>query len=396
MKVGATHLTYCTNIHAGERWPEVFENLSTHLLAVRALIAPSEPFGIGLRLSAVAANALIHPETLSEFQAFLKDHDLYVFTLNGFPYGRFHGAPVKARVYQPDWTQAARSVYTRRLIEILAELLPEGIDGSISTVPGGFRSEIRELDQEERIAFQLLKQVAVLARVERETGRSLVLALEPEPACLLETTDEFVRFFQDRLLAPQALERLARELSVTSHAAEALVFRHLGICLDTCHAAVEFEAPAASLASVTNAGIRIAKVQASAGLRIAEVNATSLEALSAYAEEVYLHQVVARAETGDLLRYVDLPEAFSSEAARAALEWRVHFHVPLYREELGAFTNTQAYLSELLALQQAAPFTQQVEVETYTWDVLPEAHRSSGVVASIARELSWVRERLAP
>lgn len=396
MKVGATHLTYCTNIHPGETWPEVFQNLRTHVLAVRASIAPGDPFGIGLRLSAVAAHTLGQPETLSEFRAFLTEHDLYVFTVNGFPYGRFHGAPVKAQVYQPDWTQAERGDYTRRLIEILAQLLPEGVLGSISTVPGGFRSDIREVEQERRIAFSLIDQVVLLARAERETGRTLVLALEPEPACLFETTEEFVRFFQHRLLAPEALERLARGLSITSHAAEALVFHHLGICLDTCHAAVEFETPAASLGSLTNAGIRVAKLQASTGLRIAPVNAASLEALSAYAEEVYLHQVVARAEGDDLLRYVDLPEALASAEARAAREWRVHFHVPLYREDLGAFTNTQAYLSELLALQQSTPFTQQIEVETYTWDVLPEAQRSSGVVASIARELAWVRERLVP
>lgn len=394
MKVGATHLTYCTNIHAGECWADVFENLRTHLLAVRALIAPELAFGIGLRLSAEAATTLRQPDALAEFRTFLSEHDLYVFTINGFPYGRFHGEPVKARVYQPDWTKRERGDYTKVLIEILAALLPEGISGSISTVPGGFRTEIQRPEHEARIAAQLIEQVATLARIERTTGRQLALALEPEPACFIETTAELVEFFQAHLLAHDARSALAGQLSVSPSNAEALIRRHLGICLDACHAAVEFETPSESLAVLKSAGIQIAKVQASAGLKIPEVSERTLAALSAYDEAIYLHQVVARTETGELLRFVDLPEAFQSQAARAAREWRVHFHVPLYREALGAFTNTQAYLSELLALQRHAPFTNQIEVETYTWDVLPEEQRSAGLVPSIARELAWVRERL--
>ena len=396
MKVGATHLTYCTNIHAGETWADVFANLRTHLSAVRALVAPEEPFGIGLRLSAEAATTLREPDALAEFRSFLSEHDLYVFTINGFPYGRFHGEPVKARVYQPDWTRRERGDYTKTLIEILAALLPDGVAGSISTVPGGFRSEIQSAEAEHRIAAQLLEQVATLANVERSTGRQIALALEPEPACFIETTRELVQFFEAHMLAPSARSALARQLSVSESAAEALIRRHLGICLDTCHAAVEFEEPKDSLASLAAAGIQIAKVQASAGLRIANVNARSLEALRAYDEAVYLHQVVARTEAGGLLRFSDLPEAFESQEARAAREWRVHFHVPVYREELGAFSNTQAYLRELLALQQQASFTSQIEVETYTWDVLPEAQRSTGLVPSIARELAWDREHLVP
>ncbi|HEU5075307.1 MAG TPA: metabolite traffic protein EboE [Polyangiaceae bacterium] len=394
MKVGSTHLTYCTNIHAGEGWLDVFENLRTHLCAVRASIAPELPFGIGLRLSAEAAATLREPAVLAQLRGFLTEHDLYVFTINGFPYGRFHGEPVKARVYQPDWTRRERGDYTKALIEILATLLPDGVAGSISTVPGGFRSDITAPEQAELIAGQLLEQVAALASVERSSGRHIALALEPEPACFIETTAELVRFFEAHLLSARARAGLARELAISGAAAEALIRRHLGICLDACHAAVEFETPAESLAALSAAGIRIAKVQASAGLRIPEVNAQALEALSAYDEMVYLHQVVARTHTGELLRFVDLPEAFQSEQARAASEWRVHFHVPLYREALGAFSNTQAYLSDLLALQRRAPFTSQIEVETYTWDVLPAEQRSAGLVPSIARELAWVRERL--
>ena len=47
------HLTYCTNIHAGGDWPEVRDALARTSL-VRRQVAPDRPFGVGLRLSAVA------------------------------------------------------------------------------------------------------------------------------------------------------------------------------------------------------------------------------------------------------------------------------------------------------------------------------------------------------
>src|SRR5690606_15575287 len=158
-------------------------------------------------------------------------------------------------VYQPDWTTRERCDYTRALIDILAAVLPEGVDGSISTVPGGFRTELPRPEHAERIAAHLLEQVLTLAEVERATGRQIALALEPEPACFMETTAELVEFFRAHLFTPSARATLAARLSVTESHAEALIRRHLGICLDTCHAAVEFEAARESLACLSSAGV---------------------------------------------------------------------------------------------------------------------------------------------
>lgn len=394
MRASSAHLTYCTNIHAGESWHEVFRNVRTHVLAVKSRVAPDEPFGVGLRLSARAARELGEPEQLEAFKDFLARHALYVFTINGFPYGPFHAEPVKAAVYRPDWREAERARYTAELGRVLAALLPEGMPGSISTVPGAFKRDVDGAEQLARIAHQLLEQALILTELERERGREIALALEPEPCCLLETTRETLGFFERQLLSLEARHWLARRAGVGIAEAEALIRRHLGVCLDTCHAAIEFEEADDTLDLLRGAGIRIPKIQLSTGLRLPEPSPEALQALRAYDEPVYLHQVVARTQSGDLLRFEDLPDALSSQQARAAAEWRVHFHVPLYRSDLGAFTNTQAFLARVLARHAEEPFTQGLEVETYTWDVLPAEQRAQGVVASIARELEWVTRQL--
>jgi sugar phosphate isomerase/epimerase len=394
MRTAGAHLTYCTNIHAGESWAAVRANVETHVLAVKQRVCPDAPFGVGLRLSAAAARELAEPTELARFRSWLREHGLYVFTINGFPYGPFHGEPVKQAVYRPDWSEGERARYTAELAQILAELLPEGQSGSISTVPGGFKPALVTHEQRLAVARQLLASAEALYRIERERGKRIVLALEPEPCCLLETSEEVVAFFRDYLLSDVARGLLAERLGIERRQAEAVIYRQLGVCLDTCHAAVEFEGPQAAVKTLRDAGLNIAKIQLSAGLRLPDLSRDALHALEAYAEPVYLHQVVARTQRGELLRYVDLPEAFASADARAAEEWRVHFHVPLYSERLERFVNTQPFVQSVLAEQRRTPITEQLEVETYTWDVLPPEQRSGSVVPSIARELGWVMEQL--
>lgn len=394
MRTAGAHLTYCTNIHPGESYAEVRDNLANYVRAVRERVAPGRPFGVGLRLSARAASELSAPAVLEELKDFLRSNELYVFTLNGFPYGPFHGQPVKDGVYRPDWTAPERLGYTDELARLLAELLPDGMAGSVSTVPLGFKGHLTSEGDVSVAVDQLLRHVAVLHRLRQDRGREVALCLEPEPCCVLETIEETTSFFEGELFSRSAREKLAGHAGVGQAEAEALIRRHLGVCLDTCHAAVEFEDPKTALASLKACGIRIAKAQLSTGLRLPQVTPATLEALRRYDESVYLHQVVARTGAGRLERYADLPQAFASESARAAREWRVHFHVPLHREKLEGFVNTQPFLAEVLELQRSAPFTEHLEVETYTWDVLPAEHRGESVVVSVARELEWVLERL--
>jgi sugar phosphate isomerase/epimerase len=393
MRIGADglcHLTYCTNIHPGETWEDVERNVRSHVTAVKARISPERPFGVGLRLSAQAAGALARPETLEAFADSLTASGLYVFTINGFPYGRFHGVPVKEQVYRPDWLEEDRLVYSDSLAKLLARLLPSGaIEGSVSTVPGCFRDRGTLDTAGAAMADRLLRHAATLWRLRENQGTTVGLALEPEPECVLETIEDAVRFFKMHLLSMEAVRAFSSLTGLMPAHAEEALRRHLGLCLDACHAAVEFEDAGQALAHLHEAGIRVLKLQVSAGLRVLRPGPKMLAALARFAEDVYLHQVVIR-RGATLTRTLDLPEALRNvDLHDPGDEWRIHFHVPIFREELGPFSSTQAFVAELLERQARAPFTQHLEVETYTWDVLPEEFRQEPVVDAVARELRF-------
>jgi sugar phosphate isomerase/epimerase len=391
------HLTYCSNIHPGESWAEVRSNFDRHVIAVRDRLAPAGDFGIGLRLSARAAAELSQPAALAEFRDFLSRMRMYVFTVNGFPYGTFHGTRVKEDVYLPDWRDAERLRYTDQLADLLAELLPDDrtIEGSVSTVPGAFKAALGGPQDVAQMIENMLRHVAHLVALRARTGRVIALALEPEPCCFLETIDEVIAFFERDLHGPAAI-RSTMELTGLDHAsADRALHDHLGVCLDLCHAAVEFENAADCVRRLDLAGIRVHKMQISAGLRVPRVEPDALEALRRFGDDVYLHQVVQQGP-GGLTRYTDLPEAFASlHGSMAHREWRVHFHVPIFLDRLAPFASTQSFVREMLAIHRARPISAHLEVETYTWDVLPEPHRNGPVDEAVARELDWVRTELA-
>ena len=395
----AMHLTYCTNVHPGESWPELRATIARHLPAVKRRISPASPMGVGLRVSAAAAYMLSEePDALAWFRDFLAAEDLYLFTINGFPYGPFHGERVKQAVYQPDWRRPARLAYTNRLADLLARLLPDGAAGSISTVPGGFRDLAGSGQAASEIADMLLRHVVHLVQLRERTGQTIALALEPEPMCLLETVEEAARFFEEHLLSRSACARLSELTGLTVPAAEDAARRHLGLCYDVCHAAVEFEDAAASLARLRRSGILIPKLQLSSALRVPRVDAEAVERLRSFEDGVYLHQVVERRADGRLIRYLDLADAFTAFThegpAKETREWRVHFHVPVFREDAGDFATTQGFLREMLALHRREPVSPHLEVETYTWGVLPPGLRDMEVDEAIAREMDWVLEQM--
>lgn len=404
MTFPAQHLTYCTNIHPGETWAEVRENLARYVVPVREQLAgvpPFDrgPFGVGLRLSAAAARALADAAALAELRAFLADHGLYVFTVNGFPYGPFHGTPVKERVYRPDWLEPERLAYTDQVATVLAALLPEGVEGTVSTLPGAFAPRVGGPDDLARIGRAIARHAAHLVALEARTGRRVALALEPEPCCLLEGVGDAVAFLTEHVFGGGAIGVVARATGLSRAGAERALRERVGVCYDACHMAVAFEAPGGALAAFAGAGIRIPKVQVSAGLRVrfATPDDPALAALDGFADDVYLHQVVERGQGGGpLVRYLDLGEALAAarRAPPGAREWRVHFHVPLFCERLGPFESTRAHAAELLALLGARGERPHLEVETYSWGVLPEAYRAGGVVDAVARELAWAASQL--
>jgi hypothetical protein len=377
------HLAYCTNVHRGETWRETFDSLKTHALAVRQRVCPRAPFAIGLRLSQQAARELSERAALLEFQRWLEQNDCYVFTLNGFPYGRFHGARVKEQVYAPDWTSPERLAYTNRLFDLLAEILPAGLEGSVSTLPGSFKEFIRDGGQEKIIHENLWRCVEHIARLSERTKRQLHLGLEPEPLCLLENSSETIRFF----------DRLRGE-----HPHDPRLAGHLGVNYDACHFAVEFEEPQNALSALTQHGIKISKIHLSSALKT-QPTPEARAALAKFADDVYLHQVAVRDAAGKLQFFRDLPDALSHRspsATRHSEEWRIHFHVPLHAPASPPFENTNDHLLGVLDLLAENPkLCSHLEMETYTWEVLPPELKTRSVVGQLAAEYDWTLARLA-
>lgn len=391
---GRPHLTYCTNIHAGESWAEIRTALARYLPRVKQQISPESPMGVGLRLSALAAGELSPPAALGAFKRFLADGDFYVFTINAFPYGSFHGTRVKEKVYAPDWRTGERLHFTNRVADLLADLAPAGMAASISTVPGAFKTEVKGQADVDLISEGFVRAAAHLHEIARETGRTIVLAIEPEPACFLETTDEAIRFFQNHLFSDRACNLFSLITGVSAAQAESCLRRHMGLCFDVCHSAVAFEETVPTLEAVRAAGIAIAKLQLSAALSAEGDNSHFERLLGRFDDGIYLHQTVQRRD-GEITRHTDLPEAFqAAKRGDAGGEWRVHCHVPVFLTHFDALGSTQKNLREALALCRVQEVSPHLEVETYTWGVLPDVLKSPEVVGDIVRELQWVRTEL--
>jgi len=408
------HLTYCLNVHPGLEWADNLEAIRTHTLAIRDRVAPGKPFGLGLRLSRRAAETLSQSDTLAEFKAFMATNNLYAFTINGFPYGAFHGKPVKTDVYRPDWSTLERLEYTLLLAKILSRLLPAGTDGSISTVPLGYKNvldfnvggTVPGGDRLTAMIGNLVECAAELHAIRSSTGTEIHLGLEPEPDCLLETTDEVLRFFEDSLI-PFGVPALATRLACGKPEAEAILRRHIGICFDTCHLAIQFEPLADSLTRLTRHGIRISKVQLSAALEVAPTRAAR-DRLSDFCDPVYLHQVKSfciatpnaprpgGAGGGCIFSYADLDQALASPITSSADTdlWRIHFHVPLYFERDGVLHSTSKAMDAPFWRRLATAPVSHLEIETYTFHVLPTALQAGGIETSIAKEYAWVRGQL--
>ena len=388
------HLTYCLNIHPGETWAENLDSIRDKAARVRQLVAPDQWFGLGLRLGAQAAKELAGiPDLRHEALDVFAEHQFYPFSVNAFPYGRFHAGHVKEDVYAPDWRTRSRRDYTFNAADALAAFLPEGIDGSISTVPGSFKEWITGPADLSAMAENLGAVVAYLAALRDDTGREIHLGLEPEPSCYLETTAETVAFFKD-VLWTLGVEEVKRIRKCYTADAEELMRRHLGVCFDTCHVALQFEDPLEALRTYAREGIRISKVQLSAALMTGGTS-DAWTALRPFAEGVYLHQVKGRTAAGEVRSWVDLPYAILDEAGHEGIEEvRVHFHVPLFFTGNGPLASTVSTLTPDFFKELRKGATSHVEIETYTFDVLPPEVHPGDAVKSIAREYAWVQEHL--
>lgn len=376
------HLGYCTNIHRGETFEETWHGLREYTLKVRERVAPGKPYGIGLRLSEQAARDLSVPCMLAEFQEWLEANNCYVFTINGFPYGSFHGTRVKEQVFKPDWTTKERLDYTCLLFDLLSKLLPKGMSGSVSTLPGSHKEFAIGIDGLEAIFDNLKLCSEHIQRICDATGQDLHLGMEPEPLGLFETSGETLKFFG---------------LYVDRFPGDKHFLQRVGMNYDCCHLAVEFEEAEEALARIHGAGIRLSKIHLSSALRL-QPTVENRERLRGFDEPVYFHQVIAREGDAPLRRFRDIPNALEAAAHlphEIGDEWRVHFHIPLHAEPSAGFQDTKDHIHGALDwLAQHPTACQHLEMETYTWEVLPEGLRSGDVVDQLCAEYGWTLEEM--
>ncbi len=389
-------LTYCSNIHPGESWEEHFEQLKQHVPVIKKQVSPDGRFGIGLRLSNLASLELKKEKNLLSFINWLKENNCYVFTMNGFPYGGFHHTIVKDRVHAPDWTTRERADYTIRLAEILSRLLPENTEGGISSSPLSYRHwhAAEQIDAVfKKATAHLLEVIIKLVEIKNETGKSIHIDIEPEPDGLLESGIEFLSWYEEYLL-PTGTYLLSRLFGWTDDISMKTLKEHVQLCYDICHFAVGYEDHHRMTTLLQQKNIRIGKIQISAALKadipaIIEERNSVVDAFQQFNEPTYLHQVIALQKNGALKKYRDLPEAIQQANDPLTVEWRSHFHVPLFVENYGVLQSTQQDIISVLDIHKQQPLTRHLEIETYTWDVLPDSLKLP-IADSIIRETEWV------
>lgn len=392
------HLTYSTLVHPGDTWDEMRDSLASFAPAVKAKVSPGAPFGVSLRLSAASARTLLaDQEERQRLRDFLTAEDLYVYTVNAFPYGPFKGRRVMEQVYEPDWTSEERTSYTIAVADILADIAAPGVDPSIQTAPLAFRPNVTGPNYIADFTRNLLRVVAHLIDLERRTGRRVKVALEPEPFCFLETTPETVAYFNEHIYSPEGTSALATLTGLPVSEVQGLVRRYLGVVFDICHQSVEFEDIPDSLRLLVSAGVPIFKLQEAAALRVPEVTAETIAELDPFTETIYLSQTTELRD-GKLTRFLNLADAIEAWKAEpgGSREWRTHFHVPVFLDDLGAFGTTRSGIEDALRVHASMPLSDHLEIETYTWDVLPARLKTGGIDEYVAREIEWVRDQLLP
>ncbi len=390
------HLSYCTNIHPGQDWESTFQSIKDYVPRIKKSVSSKGPFGLGLRLSNKASEELETGLNMPNFQKWLKDNDVYVFTMNGFPYGNFHDERVKEEVHTPDWTTEARLTYTIRLFDQLAKLLPKGISGGISTSPISYKHWYTN-ESDKRIAFEKgAEQMVLVAKhlyeIEKATSTYLHLDVEPEPDGLLENSDEVLSFYSDYLV-PIGVNLLKDELGVGATEIEKILKRHITVCYDICHFSLAYEEPKETFAKFKSANIVIGKIQVSAALKIlfsGSEDEAVWNLLSKFNEPTYLHQVTEK--IGDKVKTSnDLPVIL--EERGDFQELRAHFHVPIFLEQFGVLHSTQDHILKTIEFLKGQKISEHLEIETYTWDVLP-LELKEDLAQSIIREINWLKERL--
>ena len=378
-------LCYCGNVHNARDLDELLASIESGPALVRGELGLDQ-LNYGLWLSETALSESIAEEH-QRLRAALAKHRIRVSTMNAFPQGDFQAEVVKYEVYRPNWASVERLNYTLQCAELLAVLLDDSCEtGTISTLPLGVRDALTDSAELERACENLCQAAMALATLATTSGKSIRICIEPEPGCYLETGADFIAFWQG------PLARVAARMNASD-----AVATHLGMCLDTCHHALMFEDARSLVKALGDAQIPIGKIQLSSAIRIDPKSSESMIALRELDEKRFLHQVIAQVD-GVVSACDDIS---GIDSLPVTSDWRVHFHVPIHLAEFSGLGTTQSFMREILnlvpSLAQSLTFAPQLEVETYTWQVMPEKQRPNSpesLAACIAAELRYAREAL--
>lgn len=377
MRCGPFQLCCCSNAFPCEGIDAQIELFKKRLPALRGMVpgAMDKPFAAGLWLDSQSVSYLVKSKKSGEFCDFVKSLGFYAFTANAFPFGRFHDGPVKESVYEPDWSETDRLDYTCAVADILARLLPEGVEGSISTLPCGYKGMFKGKDLP-AARLNLLLAANRLKKLWADTGRRITLAVEMEPDCVWECPEEFCDFYDLALRGDDASD-------------------FIGVCYDACHQELLNSAPGKGVGTFLDRKVKIAKFQLSAAILAPDM--ASKKTLEAYfMDTVYLHQTRAFPGDGSMLKWPDLPDALLSN--EKPLPWKVHFHVPVFLEEIegGLLPANAELLSVIERVKKEPGLCSNLEVETYSYNVLPDFSKESSIEKGMARELQWTLAKLGP
>lgn len=393
---GLGHLTYSTLVHPGDTWADMKDSLQRYVPNVKTRFSPEKAMGVSLRLAHSSVESLLaDPSERKWLKDFLIREDLYVFTVNAFPYGPFKNQIVKAEVYEPDWTTEERTKYTMNIADILAEVTGKDVEPTIQTAPLAFRPKVTSAEYEDAFNQNIYRVIAHLLNLEIRTGRRVKLAVEPEPFCFLETIPETVSWFKSKIYTLEAAKAIAKYSGQPLSECFGATRRYLGVVLDICHQSVEFESISEDIDALNEACIPIFKLQEAAALQVGVVTPEIVAELKKYTGTIYLSQTT-QLKDGQLKRFLNLEEAIAEyEADPSGIrEWRTHFHVPVFLKDLGPFQTTRGGIDDALRKHAELPLSNHLEIETYTWDVLPEHLKTGDITEYVVRELEYVRNEL--
>ncbi len=367
------HLAYCSNVHAAEDAAGIVAQLGRFAAPVRERLGASR-LGIGLWLAADAARELrADPDALGALRDALDEGELEVVTFNAFPYRGFHAPVVKEAVLPPGLDRrGARRLHPRcrgalRRAPARRHRRGVGLDDAARLARGW--SDADAAAARERFAGL----AGQLADLERTTGRTIRVGIEPEPSCVVETIDEAV----DALSVSTRTGSAWRSTpAITRSPSTIRPMRWMRSSAPACgSSSASSRAPCAPRRRGSAAGRR---------------------RLEEFVEPRFLHQTrEPRSSPGQVHGTDDLPEALAG-GLPAEREWRVHFHVPVHE---GGPETTQAELQAWMAALVGRPAARvhHLEIETYTWTVLPEDRRpvgEGGLIDGLTREVAWTRDQL--